>query len=609
MSSAAAQFLLGLAVIAAVPFLVGGKFAFSIGAEVAIYALALMGLNILYGWAGQISLAHAGFFGLGAYTTAFLRQWTADLPLGPGFEIVSVVVLAVAAGLIVGLPAVRVSGLQLAIVTLAFAEVFQWALNHFSNFSGGSQGILVGALEIGPFSTFDGRVRFVLALSLAGIGGLAMIALRHTPLARAMFAVRDTELAAQSVGVRPAAVKLTAFVVGSIYAAVAGWLFAYHAFAVTPGHFTLFANVFMLLAIVVGGRYSLLGAWIGAIYLVVVPELVRSIGSGNLYPILSGAILILIVLLAPRGFADLFERLAVRVRGAFFAPRREAPPARSSSTSLAKDMSLADDHVGAGPQAQSGTTPALSIEKISVRFAGLAALTDVSAAFSPGISGLVGPNGAGKTTLLNVITGLIQPSSGHVDLSGRRLTGLSTSLLAREGVVRSFQTVRLMDSETVLTNILVGRYRVSSHGSFAQMLGARSPRRRELEDEALAVDMARALGIDSADLGKRVGEIPFGGRRLVEIGRVLVSDPPIALLDEPASGLTPLEREHLRRFLEAYAARRSTIMILTEHDVDLIRVLCKHLVVLDSGSVVTSGVPAEVFADPRVRRAYFGEVK
>lgn len=595
------RFIIGLAIFAVSPYLLGWEFSFSIGAEVAIFAFALMGLNIVYGWTGQISLAHFGFLGLGAYTTAILRPWTGALPFGFGYELLGVISVAVVAGLVVGLPAVRLSGLQLAILTLAFAEVFQWALNHFPGVSGGSQGIVVGALEIGPFTTLDSQFRFFLALGFVAVGGAFMLSLQKTPIARAMFAVRDSELAARSVGVNLSTVKLIAFVLGSIYAAVAGWLFAYHAFAVTPGHFTMFANVFMLLGIVVGGRYSILGAFIGAIYLVVIPELVRSVGSGNLYPILSGAILIAVLLTAPRGFADLFERLIARVRKRLF---KHHLPHLSDNVLPSKLVQASE---GYRPQPRPTGLGMLSVRGISVRYDGLAALTDVHADFCPGVSGLVGPNGAGKTTLLNVITGLVRPTAGFVELNGRAISNLTTSQLARQGLIRSFQTVRLLDDETVLTNILLGRYRISSNGSFRQALGTPHLREREGEDHARAIEMARSLGLDKRDLNRKVSEIPFGGRRLVEIGRVLVSEPPVVLLDEPASGLTPLERHHLKGFLEGYVIKRPTIMLLTEHDVELIRSLCKHIVVLDSGQVITSGPPSEVFANAQVKKAYFGE--
>lgn len=289
--------------------LLGTQFPFDVAALTAINALAIMGLSILYGWSGQISLAHGAFLGLGAYTTAFLRPWTADLPGGPVLELGAVILLGILAGLLVGLPALRVTGLQLAILTVAFAEVFAWGLIFLHPITGGTQGKFVGALELGPFSTADSRFRFTVALGLAAIGGFLMIRLRSSPLGRAMTATRDSELTAVSVGIRPAHTKLLAFVISAVYAGVAGWMFAYYIFAVTPGYFTLFTNIYFLVAVILGGRGLLLGAWLGGAYLVVVPEFVRSFGSGNLYPVVSGIILVLVILLAPEGFARLPQRV------------------------------------------------------------------------------------------------------------------------------------------------------------------------------------------------------------------------------------------------------------------------------------------------------------
>jgi ABC-type branched-subunit amino acid transport system ATPase component len=438
-----------------------------------------------------------------------------------------------------------------------------------------------------------------MAMGLSAVGGLFMLSLQQTPLGRAMWAVRDTELAARSVGVRPAAVKLIAFVIGAIYAAIAGWMFAYHAFAVTPGHFTLFSNVFLLLAIVIGGRHSLLGVWLGALYLVVVPELVRNLGSGNLYPVISGLLLIFVVLLAPRGFADLLAKLAKRLRQALV-------PAIDSK--LASDRQ--PHRVGLGLQKRettnSSSSTSLRVKDVSVNFAGITALTRVTAEFPRGVSGLIGPNGAGKTTLLNVMTGYVRSNEGQVELDDEVLTGLTADQLSRRGIVRSFQTVRLMDGETVLTNILLGRYRIASRWSLAQACGLPKLRTREHEDRAAATEMALLLGLDLSDLNRPTSELPFGARRLVEIGRVLVSRPPVVLLDEPTSGLTRLERNHLATFLRKYVSERPIIMILTEHDVDLVRQLCERLVVLDSGAIIGTGLPKDVLADARVKQAYFG---
>lgn len=298
-------------VAAAASMVFGTNYPFDVAALAAIYALATMGLSILYGWTGQISLAQAGFFGLGAYATAFLRNNPPPVG-GPVVEIVLVIAIAAGAGLLVGVPALRISGLQLAIATLAFAEVFVWALTSFHDITGGTQGIFVGVLEIGPLTTADSHGRFALALILAAIGGLVMLRIRRTPIGRSMAAIRDSELAAQSVGIRPARPKLWAFVLSAVFAGVAGWMFANYILAVTPGYFTMLSNVYFLVAVTLGGRGTLLGAWIGGAYLVVVPEVVRGFGSGGLFPAVSGLLLIIVMLLAPRGIARLPETLATR---------------------------------------------------------------------------------------------------------------------------------------------------------------------------------------------------------------------------------------------------------------------------------------------------------
>ena len=344
----------GIVVVAALPFvlapLTGNDYVFDLGTQAAIYALAIMGLSILYGWCGQISLAHAVFFGMGAYATAYVRPTTEAFGLGGlALELGAAVAVGVVAGLIVGLPALRVSGLQLAIVTMGFALVYQWALIALHPVTGGTQGRFIGWFELGSFSTTDPRSRFLAALVFAAIGGLVMLRLHRTPLGRSMAGIRDTELAAQSVGVVPSRVKLWAFVISAVYASVAGWLFAYYIFQVTPGNFQLFDNIYFLAAVIIGGRGLVLGCWLGAAYLVVVPDLVRNVGEGNLYPIVSGVVLVLVVLMAPSGVADVITRAGRRIGDRIRA--RKSVPVLRPALSSGPGAEAGSRHEGGGTEA------------------------------------------------------------------------------------------------------------------------------------------------------------------------------------------------------------------------------------------------------------------
>lgn len=249
----------------------------------------------------------------------------------------------------------------------------------------------------------------------------------------------------------------------------------------------------------------------------------------------------------------------------------------------------------------------LSVDSVSVRFAGLAALDSVTVGFEgPGLYGLIGPNGAGKSTLISVITGYVRPSGGSVQLGTSDITARRPSAIARAGVVRSFQSPRLLDDESVLVNILLGMTRVGNSRVLSQLLGTPGYRRAENSHRRAAEDMGRLFGFEPRDLGRPVRQLPFGFRRLVEVARVLTSRPPIVLLDEPAAGLAKSERSLLGDRLVEYLADNPTILILTEHDVDLVRRLCGRVTVLGSGKVLAEGPPELVLRDPAVVEAYFG---
>ncbi len=249
---------------------------------------------------------------------------------------------------------------------------------------------------------------------------------------------------------------------------------------------------------------------------------------------------------------------------------------------------------------------ALDVEHVSVRFGGLAAVTDVTITFGTGfINGLIGPNGAGKTTLLNAISGFTVLSEGRIAMNGVDLTELSPAKRARLGVVRGFQTVRLLERESVFDNVLVGCERLPQPGLLGQLFALPAQRRCRVRDLAATDTILRQLGLASI-AHRLVAELPFASRRLTEIARLLVVRPTVLLLDEPAAGLDIRDRHALTETLRAYHAAGGLTMIVIEHDVDLVRRLCPHCVALDMGRVIAAGAPGDVLSDAAVQRAYFG---
>jgi branched-chain amino acid transport system permease protein len=300
------------AVIAAVPPLLFDSYWVFLAAQVVAFAIATLGLDILYGRTGQLSLAHASFMGVGAYTTYAVSSYG----YGPAVQLAAVVVVAVVAALVVAVPTLRLSGLRLALVTLAFGELLAWVIRNTTDLTGGTQGASVDPIVIGLLDSSEPVDAYLIALVPAVIATVLAAHLGRTQLGRRMLAVRDTELAAESVGVAVARTKITAFLLSAVYAGVAGWLYAAITGFIAPPDFDLFASVYLFVAVVIGGAGSVLGAWLGAAYIVLVPELFTLAGQPNLYPIVGGALLAIVALVVPDGIVGLGRGIGRRVKRA-----------------------------------------------------------------------------------------------------------------------------------------------------------------------------------------------------------------------------------------------------------------------------------------------------
>ena len=604
------------AALALVPVVTEGwsqqTFALDLGGQIAIFTVVLLGLTILYGWTGQIALGHAAFIGLGAYTTAIV-----DRTVGVGFqgggamlaleELAATIAVCAVAGLIVGLPAVRISGLQLVIITLGAGQIFLWFLATYSSFTGGDQGLFVSSISIGGFSTTSVTTRYFVAAVAAVLMTALVAQIRRAPIGRAMRAISHSALAAQSVGVHIARTKLLAFVLSSVLAGIAGWLYAHQLSGVAPGYFVMFTSIYLLAAILIGGNGTLAGAWIGATYLILVPELVQSAGGGgNVFTTVSGALLICVVIFAPHGIADVLGQLRAGASARLARVFGRASVALPASPAPARNPPVVSRAHGA-EQHVAGAGNSLDVRGVTVTFNGLGVLHDVSLKFDPKVvNGILGPNGAGKTTLLNVITGFVRPLQGEVRVGAQVLDSLNPRQRSALGIGRTFQTPRLLESESVESNILLGRYRLQQASFVGQALASRSHRSHERRDRLAVEEVATHLRLSRRDLARRVSNLPAGTRRLVELGRVLAMEPAIILLDEPIAGLDAEERATVAEVLLDYQRSSDTLIVVIEHNVEWVRAVCENLAILDAGSVLVRGEPSDVLELSSVRQAYFG---
>ncbi|GAB3836773.1 ATP-binding cassette domain-containing protein [Dactylosporangium cerinum] len=550
-----------------------------------IFALLAIGLGLAMGIAGQVNLAQVAFFGVGAYTVAILTT-------NAGFGFWSAALLALVAtavtGLVVGTPALRVQSHYLGIVTLGLALAFtNWVTN--AEISGGAEGINAIPVPELPGVDLSSEYLFyyleLIVFAIALAFGLFVV---RTPLGRRMRAMRDDPLAAGSVGVEVPMVRMTAFLLASVYGGTAGVLYAGLVRYVAPESFSI-ANMFLLLAmVIIGGRQSLLGCVAGAVMLSLLRELL--VDYPTYAQVAYGSVVVLVVVFAPTGLAGLPKRLWERfVRGGG-GPRQELRPFEPYAATEVSERE----------------GPLLEIVGISKQFKGLRALDEVSLAVGSGeIRGIVGPNGSGKTTLFNVVTGLYKATTGRVVFDGRTVSGASPYRLAQAGMARTFQNLRLFTALSVRENILVALDQTRTRSIWQYLLWPVGVWRR---DRALRVGgdalLARFGLTDFADA--LPGALPYGTQRRVEIARAMAQRPKLLLLDEPAAGLNGEEVRQLSEIVRSIRDSGVTV-VLIEHNMGLVMSLCERVTVLASGRIIADGTPAEVAAAPQVIEAYLGD--
>jgi branched-chain amino acid transport system permease protein len=536
--------------------------------QASTYAIAVIGLSIVLGLCGQINLAQAAFFALGAYSVGL---GTADYHLPFWLCLAAGIVIAVAAGAGLGVSTLRLGGHYLAMVTISFQQILTVVLINAIGFSHGPDGVSSIAR---PALFASGQAFLALAVATLAACGYFVWRLPDTRLGRAMRAVRDNELAASAAGVDVFRTKVIAFALCAGLGGLGGGLFAGGFSYVSPDQFAFSDSVVLLTMALLGGVASPVGAVIGTGLLILIPEWLRFLKSvPGLYLAIYGAAVILIVIFMPDGIWGFIAR-AFRRR-----PRGAAD--------LAGPLLL--------KPADSGSPVALEVRGLAKYFGGLKAVDGVDFQVRRGgVHALIGPNGSGKTTTLNVVTGLYRATAGATFVDGVDVTALPAHRRTIAGLARTFQNIRLFRSMTALENVVIGAERDGN------ALARTSP-------DALRLRAHAAL--EFVGLGARANDsVPsfsYGHQRLIEIARALAANPTVLLLDEPAAGLNLSEKKALHDLLDRIAAQGLTILII-DHDMTLIAGVARHLTVLNFGKRIADGVTAEVLRQPDVVTAYLG---
>ena len=632
--------VVAIAVAAMLPTIWPNPYYIHLMVVIGIYAILLLGLDIVVGYVGEVSLGHAALFGIGSYTAGVLH-----------FKLAAPFLLAVPASILVtglfgallALPALRVSGPYLAMVTLAFGTIIQILINEMDFLTNGPLGLSVRKpVWFGHHITGTEYYYVVLVALVATLFVIQRILKSH--LGRAFEALHDSPIASDCMGVSVYGYKVYAFVLSAAIAGLAGALFTYSEEYISPNTYNFELTILFLLAVIMGGRKTRTGPILGAIIVVMLPnvlsdiDLFREISIGiavitavyAVYAFITrqrtakqlalplaatialavsgfmmenitdhrltifGAMILFVVYYLPNGIMGFLRGIVVKFR-----------PQWIHRHIVIKEHGDRQ-HVWAVPDhAVTVNGFLLEARNIVMQFGGLKALNEVNLQIAKGsVHGLIGPNGSGKSTTMNVLTGIYKPTSGEIEFNGKLITGANPSSIAGEGIARTFQNVQLFGEMTAIENVLVGLHHTYRHNIIDVVFQTPRCKKEKRSAEVRAASLLQFVGL--ADLAnEEARNLPYGKQRLLEIARALALNPSLLLLDEPAAGLTAPDIKELIAMIDKIRSHGITV-ILIEHHMDLVMSICDTITVLDFGQKIAEGTPAQIQCDDKVIGAYLG---
>ncbi|UQR66480.1 branched-chain amino acid ABC transporter ATP-binding protein/permease [Bradyrhizobium sp. C-145] len=582
------QIAAGAAVLclAAAPFVLG-PFSITLMNYIGIYSLVAIGLALLTGVGGIVSFGQAAFVGVAAYATAWVSALNGHSPwLGLLFG----VALTCGVATILGLVTLRLQGHFLSLSTMAWGLAIGFLFGNvegLGRFNGISS---IPPISFGSFALVSSAQIYFLIWGIVTAILLLGYNLLDSRLGRAMRALRGGNMLVESLGINAFRIKLVTFVIAAFLASLSGWLYAHMSRFISPGPFDAGMGIEYLMMSMVGGAGSLLGGVVGAAIVTLLKNSVQDYlpliakgASGQLEIVAFSALFILFLQWARQGIVPFIARYLPKLQHE--RPQPASPLPRRSQPKPGELL--------------------LKVDGAERRFGGLIAVNNVSFEVRSGeILAVIGPNGAGKSTMFNCLTGALRVNKGEIVFAGRPITRDEQSRIAKAGIARTFQHVKLRPRMSLLENVMLGTYGRTSAGLFAGAF--RLNRREEASARHEALMQLERVGLAEKPF-ELAGNLPLGNQRILEIARALAADPTLLVLDEPAAGLRRQEKLRLAELLRSLRADHLTILIV-EHDMEFVMSLVDRIVVLDFGSKLCEGAPAAIRSDARVQEAYLGGV-